>query len=88
MELLYLSILSAISILLIFLSFIVGLHYGTKIKNNEEIKVPNPIKTIKTNIKEAELEKISSREQEIEDINLSNIDSYDGSGLGQKEFPS
>ena len=87
MEILYFSILSAISVLLIFFAFIIGLHYGSKIKKEEVIEVPNPVKAVKRNIENAKLEKEAIKEQEIEDINLLNIDSYNGTGLGQKDFP-
>lgn len=80
-------IISALSIVLIFLAFITGLHYGSKVKNNETIDIPNPVRKIKDKkaIKKAK-EKIN-KEQEIEEINLANIDSYDGTDLGQLDFP-
>ena len=87
MELLYLSILSAISILLIFLSFVMGLHYGSKVKKEEVIELPNPVRTVRRNIEKAKEEKKIDMEQHVEEINLANIESYDGTGLGQKEFP-
>jgi len=87
MELVYLSILSALSIVLIFLSFIVGLHYGSKVKKEEIIEIPNPVKVVKQSINNAKEVKKADLEQQIEEINLANIDSYDGTGLGQKEFP-
>ena len=34
---------------LIFLAFITGLHYGSKVKNSEVIDIPNPVKKIKEN---------------------------------------
>jgi len=79
-------IISALSMVLIFLSFIVGLHYGSKVKNNEPIEI-NPIKKIKEHKEEKKLEEKLDKEQQIEEINLANIDSYDGTGLGQLEFP-
>lgn len=88
MELLYLSILSAISILLIFLAFIVGLHYGSKIRNEKDINIPNPIKMVKNHIEEEKVKQQKELEQQIEEINLANIDAYDGTSLGQKDFPS
>lgn len=81
-------IISALSMVLIFLAFITGLHYGSKIKKNEVIEIPNPIKSAKEMVRESKLEKKKDKEQEIEEINLANIDAYNGTELGQKEFPS
>ena len=82
-------IISALSMVLIFLSFITGLHYGSKVKENKTIEMPtiNPVKIIKKNINEAKEEKKTEKEQLIDEINLANIDRYDGTDIGQKEFP-
>lgn len=80
-------IISSLSMVLIFLSFIVGLHYGSKIKKDEVIEIPNPIKTIKQHKEIKKVEKKLDKEQQIEEINLANIDSYDGTELGQQNFP-
>lgn len=80
-------IISSLSIVLIFLSFIIGLHYGSKIKSGEIIEVPNPVKTIKQHKEIKKIEKKLDKEQQIEEINLANIDSYDGTNLGQLDFP-
>lgn len=73
----------------IFTSFIMGLHYGSKIKNNELIEIPklNPVKIVKENIEERKETKQKETEQLIEETILWNIDNYDGSGLGQKDIP-
>ena len=74
----------------ILLSFILELHYGSKIKTNQVIEIPKilkPIKTIKNEIKEKKEEKRINIEQEIERINLENIENYNGSEIGQKDFP-
>lgn len=70
----------------ILLSFVLGLHFGTKIRDNKPI-ITNPIETIKENkiIREEKREK--EKEQLIEEINLANIDAYDGTSLGQQDFP-
>ena len=80
-------IISALSIVLIFLAFITGLHYGSKVKNNETIDIPNPVKQVKQHREAKKIEKKLDKEQEIEEINLANIDSYDGTSLGQLDFP-
>lgn len=82
-------IISALAVVLIFLAFITGLHYGSKVKNNEVINMPNinPVKVVKNKIEDKKIEKAREKEQIIEEINLANIDSYDGTGIGQKDFP-
>lgn len=86
MELLILSILSMV---LIFFAFIVGLHYGSKVKHNEVIEMPNlnPVKAVKQTIKESKEEHKREKSEVIEETNLYNIDNYDGTGLGQKDIP-
>ena len=73
----------------IFISFFLGLHYGSKIKNNEPIDIPNvnPIKVIKEHKKDKERQQKQEREMLIEEINLANIEAYDGTGLGQQDIP-
>lgn len=80
-------IISSLSIVLVFLSFIIGLHYGSKIKTGEIIEVPNPIKKVKEHKQIKKIEKKLDKEALIEEINLANIDSYDGTELGQQNFP-
>lgn len=81
-------IISALSMVLVFLAFITGLHYGSKIKKNEVIEMPNPVKMVKEHRELKKIEERLDKEQEIEEINLANIDSYDGTEMGQKSFPS
>ena len=80
-------IISSLSIVLIFLSFITGLHYGSKIKKGEVIEMPNPVKMVKEHREIKRIEEKLDKEQQIEDINLANIDSYNGSEIGQQDFP-
>jgi hypothetical protein len=80
-------IISALSIVLIFLSFIIGLHYGSKVRKEEKIEIPNPVRLVRNHIEDTKERKLNDLEQQIEEINLFNIDSYDGTELGQKEFP-
>ena len=73
----------------ILLAFILGLVFGCKLRNNEKITVPNlnPVKAVNKHKKEKEVQKNKEREEEILKINLENIENYDGTELGQKEFP-
>ncbi len=69
----------------ILLAYQFGLRNGQRISNGEEIKdfsITNPIKAINQykNEKETKLQK------KIDTINLENIENYDGSSFGQKDF--
>jgi hypothetical protein len=82
-------ILCALYGIFILLSFVLGLNYGVKLRNNEPIDVPNlnPVKAVKNAVKEAKEEHTKNIERTINEINTFNIDNYDGTGLGQKDFP-
>ena len=81
-------VISALSIVLIFLAFILGLHYGSKIKSGEVIEMPNPVKKVQQYKSMKKVEEKLDKEALIEEINLANIDSYDGTELGQQSFPN
>ena len=68
----------------IILSYTLGLKNGQKLKNNEEIKMPevNPIKIVRNEIDAFEQRK----KQDVYDTIMANIDNYDGTGLGQKDI--
>lgn len=66
------------------LAFFMGVYVTQKLKNNEEVKIPNPIEKIEE-IKEAKDTRIKSKAL---DVMLENIDNYDGSDAGQKEIPN
>lgn len=70
----------------IILAYTIGLKNGQKLKNNEEIKIPeiNPVKIVKNEIETFEQKK----KQDAYDTMMANIDNYDGTGLGQKDIPS
>lgn len=70
----------------IILTYTLGLKNGQKLKNNEEIKIPeiNPVKIVRNEIETFEQKK----KQEAYDTMMANIDNYDGTGLGQKDIPS
>lgn len=80
-------IISALSIVLIFLAFITGLHYGSKVKNNEIIEIPNPVKSVKKHIEETKEKVRLDKEQEIMETNLRNIENYNGTEIGQIDIP-
>jgi hypothetical protein len=70
----------------IILAYTLGLKNGQKLKNNEEIKIPeiNPVKIVRNEIETFEQKK----KQDAYDTMMANIDNYDGTGLGQKDIPS
>lgn len=70
----------------IMVSFLIGLHFGSKVKKGEVIQVTNPIKTVKGKREQKRFEMEQKKENEyLEDI-LYNIDIYDGTGNGQKDI--
>ncbi len=68
----------------IILAYTLGLKNGQKLKNNEEIKMPeiNPVKIVRNEIETFEQKK----KQDAYDTMMANIDAYDGTGLGQKDI--
>lgn len=66
--------------------FFIGAKIGQKVSQGNEIKVPNPVKVVKEEIKEYQDTKEYRERQEELETNLYNINSYDGTGLGQKSF--
>lgn len=66
-------------------TYTLGLRNGQKLVKKEEITMPNlnPVTAINKHIEIQEQKK----EQEAFDIMMSNIDNYDGTGLGQQEIP-
>lgn len=82
-------IISSLSMVLIFLAFITGLHYGSKVKENKVIEMPtlNPIKKLEEHNEIKKMKEKIDKETIIEEINIANIDAYDGTSAGQKEFP-
>ncbi len=70
----------------IILAYTLGLKNGQKLKNNEEIKIPeiNPVKIVRNEIETFE----QKEKQDAYDTMMANIDNYDGTGLGQKDIPS
>lgn len=69
-------------------SFYLGFILGYKKINKEKIEIPtlNPVKIIRESKENKEETERARKEQEIMDINLANIDAYDGTSVGQKDF--
>lgn len=72
--------------ILMILAFLLGVNVTQKIQKNEEVKIPNPISSIKDSIRDDERrKKIEKIEREYQ-TNLENIDNYVGDGTNQKDF--
>ena len=67
------------------LCFFVGAKVGQKVQHDEPITMPeiNPVKTWD----EWQDRKVAKRERKKADILLENIESYDGTSLGQRDIP-
>lgn len=63
-------------------TFYLGAKVGLEASKKEKLELPNPVKAVREY--QEELEK--REEQKIFETNMENIESYDGSGLGQLDF--
>ncbi len=70
----------------ILFSFITGLSYGVKLRNNNKIETINPIKTINNAIKDKRIQNEEEKKNQELETMLENIDNYDGTETGQKEI--
>ena len=70
----------------ILVAYSLGLKNGQRISKNEEVVVPsvNPVKIVSEEIEKHE----EKKKQQAYEIMMSNIDNYDGTGLGQQEIPN
>lgn len=67
-------------------SLLVGVKIGQNSIKGKDIQL-NPIKVVKNEINNTKEEKKQSLEKRKLETMLHNIDSYDGTGIGQKEIP-
>ena len=69
----------------ILVAYSLGLKNGQMISKNEEVIMPNinPVKVVSEEIQKHE----EKKKQQAYEIMMSNIDNYDGTGLGQQEIP-
>ena len=65
--------------------FVIGARVGQKVVKGEDIKLPtiNPLEAYR----EHEAKREQQKEQSRIDTILRNIDSYDGTGMGQEDVP-
>jgi len=69
------------------ISMCIAFLLGAYVKEGKEIKVVNPIQSIKQGIEEKAAKREMEKEQEIYKTIAENIDNYDGTSRGQKEMP-
>ena len=69
--------------LLMLVSYDIGAKKGSKIDN----RIKSPVELIKEAKKNKEQREMEQLNKEIEEINMHNIEVYDGTSIGQKEFP-
>lgn len=69
--------------------FFVGAKVGQTVSRGETLEVPelNPVKVIRESREQRKEERERRLEQNRMDVILQNIESYDGTGLGQKDVP-
>lgn len=79
-------ILCAIFGIFILIAYSLGLKNGQRLSKNEEVVVPNinPVKVVTEEIEKHE----EKKKQQAYEIMMSNIDNYDGTGLGQQDIPN
>lgn len=70
----------------ILISYTLGLRNGQRLSTSKEIKSPivNPVEVLTKEIKKYE----DNKKQQALDVIMSNIDNYDGTGLGQIDIPN
>lgn len=62
--------------------FCAGAKIGQTVSKGDDIKVPNPVRMMEAYRESTELKE----EQHILEINRENIDNYNGTDLGQRDF--
>ena len=70
----------------ILLSFVIGVRIGQKVNNDEPIRL-NPIRAIDEYKEEKEVKRQIKEAESKLTVMFDNIDTYDGTGLGQKDIP-
>lgn len=68
------------------LCFFIGAKVGQKVIKGEDIKLPNPIKTIEETKETWEFKKEQEEEKEKLQRQMDNINNYNGTPLGQKDI--
>lgn len=69
------------------LCFYIGARIGQKIIREEEVTLPNPVKEVQVQMQEYRDKRRAKEEQEQLEVILANVESYDGTGYGQRDVP-
>lgn len=79
-------ILCAIFGVFILIAYSLGLKNGQRLSKDEDVVVPNvnPVKVVTEEIEKHE----EKKKQQAYEIMMSNIDNYDGTGIGQQDIPN
>lgn len=80
------GIICTIFCIFILISFLKGIEIGQKLNSGTPIEVKSPLKAIKKYKEEKAYERKQEEIDSVNAINLYNIDSYDGTELGQRDF--
>lgn len=67
--------------------FFVGAKVGQAVSRGETVEAPHPVKVMRENRERKLAEEEQRKEQTRMEIIMQNIESYDGTGLGQKDVP-
>ena len=67
--------------------FVIGAKIGQMMRKGEDIKMPHPIEAMRERKEKREAREEARAEQDKLNTILDNIDSYDGTGIGQKDVP-
>ena len=67
-------------------SFVIGVRIGQKVNNDEPIRL-NPVRAIDEYKEEKEVKRQIKEAESKLNVMFDNIDTYDGTGLGQKDIP-
>ena len=67
--------------------FFVGAKVGQTVSRGETLEVPHPVKAIKESYERKQEEREQRKAQTRMDVIMQNIESYDGTGMGQMDVP-
>lgn len=70
----------------IMFSFYFGVKIGQSTTAGEKVEIKGPIQAIKKHREIVQAKEDEELQNRIEEINLHNIDVYDGTGTGQEQF--
>ena len=69
------------------LCFYIGAKIGQAVVRDEDVTMPNPVIAMQDHMQEQRNRRKSREDQQQLDVILENIESYDGTGYGQRDVP-